>query len=292
VQVTHLGIDISEHNAGLTIPTDGRVQFVLARASLAETHQDTCYHEFRDQCRAANIPFAAYHFVYPPLPGSGYAEQARNFHDVVRDTTVPVMVDVETDQAIQPSLADALGVHRAIGALGYDIPLLYLPHWYWSGWLGSPALPGELGQLMSSNYGSNTPNTLDDGYRSRGGDDGVGWAGYGGLEVAIWQFTSTAIVGGRSIDGGACKSDLSAFFKMWRRPVPGSILGGDMFELIRVIDPDSGLYAWNANGLWYHVPNATYQHSLEQSPLCLGFREVGQTQFNVYKAVAAASRRI
>ena len=64
-----------------------------------------------------------------------------------------------------------------------------------------------------------------------------------------------------------------------------------MFELIRVLDPDSGLYAWNASGLWYHVPNATYQHSLEQSPLCLGTRAVGQAQFNVYKAVAAAGKK-
>ena len=163
--------------------------------------------------------------MYPPLPGSSYAAQARNFHDIVRDTSIPVMLDVETDQNVTPSLADAIGVHRAIRALGYEVPLLYLPHWYWSGWLGSPALPAELGRLVTADYGGNAPATLADGYRSRGGDGGLGWNGYGGLQVAMWQFTSTALVGGKAIDGGACKSDLAAFFKIWRQPA--GITGGE-----------------------------------------------------------------
>src|SRR6266568_5815148 len=111
-RMTALGIDISEHNPGLIIPTDGSVDYVIARASLAETKKDTLYRSFHDQCKAAKIPFAAYHFVYPRLPGSSYDAQAQNFHSVVGDTSIPVMLDVETDNTTHPSLADAVGVHR------------------------------------------------------------------------------------------------------------------------------------------------------------------------------------
>src|SRR6266702_2991022 len=187
--MTALGIDISEHNPGLIIPTDGSVDYVIARASLAETKKDTLYRSFHDQCKAAKIPFAAYHFVYPRLPGSSYDAQAQNFHSVVGDTSIPVMLDVETDNTTHPSLADAVGVHRALVAIGYRIPLIYLPRWYWNGALGSAPIPAELGDLMSSNYGSNTPHLLADGYRTRGGDGGSGWASYGGRPVGIWQFT-------------------------------------------------------------------------------------------------------
>ncbi len=213
--MTALGIDISEHNPGLIIPTDGSVDYVIARASLAETKKDTLYRSFHDQCKAAKIPFAAYHFVYPRLPGSSYDAQAQNFHSVVGDTTIPVMLDVETDNTTHPSLADAVGVHRALVAIGYRIPLINLPRWYWNGALGSAPIPAELGDLMSSNYGSNTPHLLADGYRTRGGDGGSGWASYGGRPVGIWQFTSNALVGGQSIDGGACKTVLGHYFTLW-----------------------------------------------------------------------------
>jgi len=213
--MTALGVDISEHNPGLIIPTDGSVDYVIARASLAETKKDSLYHTFRDQCRSAKIPFAAYHFVYPRLPGSTYAAQASNFHSVVGDTSVPVMLDVETDNTTHPSLADAVGVRRALVAIGYRVPLIYLPRWYWNGALASAPIPAELGDLMSSNYGSNTPHLLADGYRTRGGDTGPGWTPYGGRPVGIWQFTSNALVGGQSIDGGACREPLSTYFTLW-----------------------------------------------------------------------------
>jgi GH25 family lysozyme M1 (1,4-beta-N-acetylmuramidase) len=212
--MTALGIDISEHNPGLIIPTDGSVDYVIARASLAETKKDTLYRSFHDQCKTAGIPFAAYHFVYPPLPGSTYAEQAQNFHAVVGDTSIPVMLDVETDKTTHPTVGNAVGVSRALKALGYRVPLIYLPHWYWN-YLGNPTIPAELGALMTSSYGSNSPTLLKQGYVASGGDSGSGWTGYGGRQVGIWQFTSNALVGGQSLDGEACKAPLSSYFTLW-----------------------------------------------------------------------------
>lgn len=230
--VAHLGIDISDHNAGLDIPTDGSVEFVIARASLAETNQDASYHNFRSQCEEMSIPFAAYHFVYPPLPGSTYREQADNFREVEPDRSIPVMLDVEPDNDVRPSMRDAMGVADELRADGYHVPLLYLPHWYWDGYLKRPGLSTTF-DLVSSDYGANTANqSLDQRYAARAGDRGSGWTGYGGLSIAIWQFTSKALVDRRNIDGMAYKNRLdSGYFKIWdaSTPPPDARKENDMY---------------------------------------------------------------
>jgi len=221
--VAHLGIDISDHNAGLDIPIGGSVEFVIARASLAETNQDASYHNFRAQCKDADIPFAAYHFVYPPLPGSTYREQADNFRQVEPDRSIPVMLDVEPDNDVRPSMRDAIGVAEELRADGYHVPLLYLPHWYWGRYLKRPGLSTTF-DLVSSDYGANTLQSLAARYAARAGDRGNGWIGYGGLSVAIWQFTSKALVDARAIDGMACKSKLeSGYFKLWNTSDPFNV---------------------------------------------------------------------
>jgi len=214
--MTYLGIDISDHNAGLTIPTDGSIDFVIARATLAETNQDNSYHDFKAQCKAAEIPFAAYHFVYPPLPGSTYQQQVDNFREVEPDHNIPVMLDVETDNDTHPTLNDANKVAHDLRADGYFVPLMYMPRWYWDGILKRPQLSVTDIDLVSSNYGTNGPWTLADGYATRNGDKGTGWDGYGGLSVALWQFTSQAQIDHHLIDGMAYKGSLySGYFHNW-----------------------------------------------------------------------------
>lgn len=213
------GVDLSEHNINakgepFTIPAKG-VDYVFARASLAETKKDNLYHTFRDQAKTLKIPFAAYHFVYPPLPGSTYAQQASNFHSVVNDRSIPVMLDVEPDGATRPSTDDAVGVARELERLGYHVPLMYFPRWYWTGQRLSNRF-----DLMSSDYGANMPHPLTLGYASNGGNGASGWSGYGGLSIAFYQFTSRAQVNGYLVDGSACRSPLSSYFKLWGSTPP------------------------------------------------------------------------
>jgi GH25 family lysozyme M1 (1,4-beta-N-acetylmuramidase) len=284
--MTALGIDISEHNPGLIIPTDGSVDYVLARASLAETKKDTLYRSFHDQCKKAGIPFAAYHFVYPPLPGSTYAEQATNFHSVVGDTSIPVMLDVETDKTTHPTVGNAVGVSRALKELGYRVPLIYLPHWYWN-YLGNPTIPAELGALMTSSYGSNTPALLDQGYAARGGDSGSGWTGYGGRAVGIWQFTSNALVGGQSLDGGACKAPLANYFTLW------GATGDDMTpeqeaKLDAVL---SAVTTRDADGAYRQI--ADYRNDITHANTVPGIKKsVSDTSASVLAAVAQLAAKV
>lgn len=76
--------------------------------------------------------------------------------------------------------------------------------------------------------------------------------------------------------------------QLW--PVPVSIVkDDDMFEIIYVPgSPGQPNYAWNANGLFYQVPNASVA-GVQASKLCTGRRPVEQADFNVIKQLAASA---
>jgi hypothetical protein len=88
-------------------------------------------------------------------------------------------------------------VADAIAAAGAHVALSYIPRWYWQE-IGSPDLTGVPG-LVASDYvdGSGYASVLYPG------DNSDLWAGYGGVEPAILQFTDSAEVAGQTVDADA-----------------------------------------------------------------------------------------
>ena len=147
--------------------------------------------------------FFAYHFLH----AGNAAAQAQHCFNVVGKT--PLMLDFEPSST-RPSVSDALAFVDKFRALGGIVNLLYLPHWYWQQ-LGSPSLSAFVSRkmfLVSSNYVSYS-------------DSGPGWVGYGGMGVAIWQFSSSFSFSGQRVDFNAFKGSVSELIKL----VTGS--GGD-----------------------------------------------------------------
>jgi hypothetical protein len=83
----------------------------------------------------------------------------------------------------------------------------YLPRWVWQASMGSADLRGVRGPLVASNYGDNTPGLSPAAlYAHRGGDRGDGWAAYGGVTPAVWQFGSKC-----NCPGASGETDVNAY---------------------------------------------------------------------------------
>ena len=124
--------------------------------------------------------------------------------------------DVEANSG---SVSLTRDIVKRLRAAGYRVPLLYLPRWYWQQ-IGSPSLAG-LPPLWSSRYPDNKIGGIKDEYRDVPPHF---WDGYGGLPVAVLQFTSSARVAGRApIDGNAYRGTLT---KLWALFNDNGVIGG------------------------------------------------------------------
>ena len=200
--MTLYGIDISNYQRGLDIAEVKRegFDFVFAKVSEGSYYQDPTWPGFRDAIRANGLILAGYHYVTLDDP----AAQARTFVDHLGDPTVPVMLDFESNSG---DINNFWAVVNAINALGLQVALSYIPHWYWQQ-IGSPDL-SQVPGLIASNYVSGS------GYASNlyPGDQSNFWAAYGGKAVDILQFTDAALVAGQSMDADAyrgSRADLTA----------------------------------------------------------------------------------
>lgn len=181
------GIDISHHQSrslDLARCRAEGIEFVFMKATEGASFVDEDFALNLAEARAAGLLVAAYHYV---RSNASAAAQVKLLVDVV-PLDVPVVLDVETNSggvSLVRELVDRLR------ARGYRVPLLYLPRWYWQQ-LGSPSLVG-LPPLWSSRY----PDTAVDDLRDEWADvPSHYWNGYGGLDVAVLQFTSSARVAG------------------------------------------------------------------------------------------------
>jgi hypothetical protein len=169
--------DISSYEHGLTIQP-GTVA-VIAKATEGTYYRDAEYENFKAQAARIGAIFSAYHF----LKAGGGAAQADYCHAMVGST--PVMLDVETEGASKPTVADCAAFIARMRELGGRVWGAYFPRWFW-GQVG-----GDLGSLgvaiVSSAYTSYS-------------DSGPGWQPYGGVTPTIWQFTSSWSYGGQSVD--------------------------------------------------------------------------------------------
>jgi len=200
--------DISSYEAGLIIQP-GTVA-VIAKATEGTYYRDAQYANFKAQAAHVGAVFSAYHFL---KAGNG-AGQADYCHAMVGST--PVMLDVETEGTSKPTVQDCLDFISRMRALGGRVWAAYFPQWYWQQVGGNLASLGVA--VVASNYTAYS-------------DTGPGWAPYGGVSPALWQYTDKQPYGGQTIDFNAYKGtvqQLAALINGTSAPAPtsgGSIVG-------------------------------------------------------------------
>lgn len=116
-----------------------------------------------------------------------------------------LQVDAEIwngDGATKPSLSYLKGLCARLEVLtsGKYQPIVYAS----KGQYGS-SLSGLGRPLWNANYPTSATGLISTVYTRAGGDTGPGWASYSGQIPAIWQFSSSATIGGQST------SDANAF---------------------------------------------------------------------------------
>lgn len=192
--MTTFGIDISRYQADINLAavSDGPTEFVIAKATEGMSWVDPEYARFRAGAEAHGFLFAAYHFL---RGDSDPRAQAENVKNVVGNTKVPVVIDIErTNGAPQPRMSTVRAFKTAAEALGVVVsPLLYFPQWYWVE-VDRPDVTGW--DIWQSAYGANDgtyPGDLDDSWKSHG------------TVAEMLQFTSQGRVHGypRDIDRNA-----------------------------------------------------------------------------------------
>lgn len=202
------GLDISHHqDARLDLAQCRRegIEFVILKATEGASYVDPEFAANLAEARKAGLLTAAYHYVRSNAPA---ADQVANVRRVV-PLDVPVIPDVEANSGILPLTTDIV---RRLRDAGYRVPLLYLPRWYWLQ-LGSPDMRGfGLPPLWSSRYPDNVVGSLADEFA----DVPAGyWNGYGGLDVAVLQFTSSVrIAGHQPIDANAFRGSRDELAKL------------------------------------------------------------------------------
>jgi len=189
------GLDISHHqDLGLDLAQCRRegIEFVFVKSSEGASFVDPEFTANLREARDAGLLVGAYHYVRSNASAAAQVDNVRRV--VPRD--VPVIPDVEANSG-------GIGLVREfvdrLRAAGYRVPLTYLPRWYWQQ-LGSPSLAG-LPPLWSSRYPDNVVGSLADEFADVPAHY---WNGYGGLDVAVLQFTSSVrIAGHQPIDANA-----------------------------------------------------------------------------------------
>jgi Glycosyl hydrolases family 25 len=208
--------DVSHYQAGLSLKG---ARAVSAKATEGTSYLDPSYGDFRSQARALNIPFIPYHYLH-----SGSATTQANLAFSVAGRDGPLMLDVEAGSG---NLTDVLGFVEAYQALGGRVRLVYLPRWYWMQ-LAQPdlrpvAAAGLL--LVSSVYTVYS-------------DSGPGWASYGGVVPAIWQYTDSQPFNGYRVDFNAYRGSFDDF---------AAALSGD--DMAFLDDPNAAALAWRMDAL-------------------------------------------
>lgn len=176
------GVDVSHHKPGFDFKQAARegIAFAALKATEGDSFTDGLFNGYLRAARAAGLLVIAYHYQLATAPAAG---QVRHVLRAV-PADVPLAVDVEArsgEVALTRDLVDQL--RRA----GRRVVLTYLPRWYWTQ-LGRPDLTG-LPPLWSSRYPDNVVGSVADEWHDV---PAAYWHGYGGLTVALLQFTSSA----------------------------------------------------------------------------------------------------
>jgi GH25 family lysozyme M1 (1,4-beta-N-acetylmuramidase) len=190
------GVDIHpRYQAGVNIEQIRRDGFDFLAVKVSEATDGSFLPagsaDFLRRGKAAGLLCLGYHY----LRAGNEDAQARLFAAQLRAAGVPGMLDAEDGAGDIANIRRFIDRCRAHGA---HVPLMYLPRWYWQR-IGSPDLRG-LPPLWASRYVTGDAGPAPVMYRRH---NPAGWEPYGGLPVAVLQFTDRARVAGRSIDANA-----------------------------------------------------------------------------------------
>jgi hypothetical protein len=155
-----------------------------------------------DGAKAAGLLVAVYHFV----KGDCSAQSQATWFASNCDPSWPVCLDSEDGSGNE-------GTNWAVACelqnLGYRLVFNYMPEWWWSQ-IGSPAI--RFGPLWKSWYPDMNPGIASTIYARC---PASAWSGYGGQDVALRQFTSSARIAGQVMDCSAfegTRDELAALF--------------------------------------------------------------------------------
>ena len=226
---TLVGVDVSEHNDGLSCVRAKQEGIDFAIIRLCDgTHIDRVFRSHLADAEQAGMLVSTYWYLRAPSEGTSIAQQV----DVIdqqmggrRD--LPVWIDVESVDMNYPAgdprryllvEKDVWDAKRELERRGYHVPGIYTGRWYWENMRGGePSMQG-LGYLWASNYGVNNgagdPRSL---YASEGGDRHPGWDyPLGDRKPDLLQYGSRGTVAGRpDVDINAyrgTKAELRALF--------------------------------------------------------------------------------
>ena len=226
---TLYGIDISEHNDGLSCVRAKQegVDFAIIRLCDG-THVDRVFHSHLADAEQAGMLVSTYWYLRAPSEGTSISQQV----DVIDQQMagrhdLPVWIDVESVDMNYPAgdprryllvEKDVWDAKRELERRGYHVPGIYTGRWYWENMRGGePSMQG-LGALWCSNYGLNNgvgdPRSL---YASEDGDRHPGWDyPLGDRKPDLLQYGSRGTVAARpNVDINAyrgTKAELRALF--------------------------------------------------------------------------------
>lgn len=245
-----LGLDISSHQNGLDLAAakSAGLEFVFIKVTEGSGYRNPLWPAFRDQARANGMLLAGYHYVTTDDP----AAQAGACRDWLADPTIPIMLDWEDRGGDWPNFER---VHGAFRRAGLNVVLGYIPHWYWDR-QGRPDLTGCGLRLVSSRYPTSTPGTPAELYPVI---TPALWAGYGGLNPTILQFSEHGRVGGHQVDLNAfagTRDELESLLSGRRR-------GSE--DAVALIDWPASPLPTDANGIrWQDSDPASWPRCAEQ----------------------------
>lgn len=203
-----LGVDLASFEEGEDLSRFPDIGFVIAKATESTWYIDPPYEGWRTSAKSLGMLFVWYHFL---VQGASASAQAAFTKAHIGDTSLPGMLDVETEGKSMPTLADVLAYIDAARALGLRVKLVYLPRWYWQQ-IGSPDLTPLTARgvyVVSSAYPRSAKGGAAATYAADGGDNGEGWAPYGGVTPLIWQFGDDAPEDGRPNDINAFRGTVA-----------------------------------------------------------------------------------
>jgi Glycosyl hydrolases family 25 len=186
---------------------------IVHKVSEGSYYEDPYWPVVLAAANAAGLPCLGYHYVTEDPPGAQAAMWVGNGGGKV------AMMDWEANGG---DVSNLFAVINAFNAAGVTVQLGYVPHWYWEQMGGGGLSFATNGiALVSSDYPVSSGGFGSSLYDESGGDDGEGWASYGGATPTAWQFTDNASIPPYyGIDCNAFKgTDLAAAFGL-EAPTP------------------------------------------------------------------------
>lgn len=235
-------LDIANYQANLTdfgaVARDGYAGAIVLASD--GDWQQPYFHRQVAGLRAAGLMTAAYHYQRENV-------SAQRQIDLITSrvpTGTPVVIDVEHHSGRGVAGVDLTRtIVAGVRARGYRVPLVYIPRWYWTapvnaekGGLGYASLAG-LPPLWVSWYPDYVTRPKDKGADQL--PDSV-WTGYGGLPVALAQYTSSGRVAGYS---GPVDQNV---FRGSRAQLAALFFGGETKMEVPKVELDDKMLWWDS----------------------------------------------